>query len=71
MTPLPKRRHSSGRQGKRRSAIKTVTLNLVECENCKTLKLTHKVCPNCGTYKGQVFVAPKVKTKVTKVNTEK
>ncbi len=70
MTPLPKRRMSSGRSGKRRKQIVLEKLTLVECDNCKSLKLPHQVCGNCGTYKGAVLVAPKVKTKVTRVAPE-
>jgi large subunit ribosomal protein L32 len=67
MTPLPKRRLSSARQGKRRQSISLPKTTLVKCENCKNLKIPHQVCGNCGTYKGEVFVAPKIKTKVTRV----
>lgn len=70
MTPLPKRRLSSARQGKRRKQITLPKLGLVECDNCKALKLPHQVCGNCGTYKGQVLLTPKIKTKVTKVNAD-
>lgn len=70
MTPLPKRRLSSGRQGKRRKAITLPKTTLVNCENCKNLKIPHQICGNCGTYKGQVLVAPKIKTKVTKVSSK-
>lgn len=71
MTPLPKRRLSSARQGKRRAATFLKKTTLVKCENCQSLKLPHVVCANCGTYKGIVFVAPKIKTKVTRLNEEK
>ncbi len=67
MTPLPKRRHSSERQGKRRASIQLKARALAKCENCGSLKIPHEVCKNCGTYKGAVIVAPKIKTKVTKV----
>lgn len=70
MTPLPKRRLSRGRQGKRRAAISLDKQALVKCSNCGQLKVPHVVCANCGTYKGSVYVAPKIKTKVTKVETE-
>jgi large subunit ribosomal protein L32 len=70
MTPLPKRRLSSGRQGKRRAATVLKKTTLAKCENCQSLKLPHQVCSNCGTYKGKVFVAPKIKTKVTRVSSE-
>lgn len=71
MTPLPKRRLSSERQGRRRATIKLKTLVLAKCQNCGNMKIPHEVCKNCGTYKGIVFVAPKIKTKVTKVTESK
>ena len=67
MAPLPKRRHSSARQGKRRASITIKKVELVACSNCSKLTIPHRVCRNCGTYKGSVIVAPKIKTKVTKV----
>lgn len=67
MTPLPKRRLSSQRQGKRRKQKVLAYLTLVKCENCQALKVPHQVCANCGTYKGSVFVAPKIKTKVSRL----
>lgn len=71
MTPLPKRRHSTERQGRRRASHKFNATVLVKCDNCGSLKIPHEVCKNCGTYKGLVVVAPKIKTKVTKVENPK
>jgi len=67
MAPLPKRRTSSARQGKRRHNISIKETQLVSCSNCGKLAISHQVCKNCGTYKGSVVVAPKIKTKVKKV----
>lgn len=67
MAPLPKRRLSSARQGKRRHSISLREIQLVSCSNCGKLTLSHQVCKNCGTYKGSVVIAPKIKTKITKV----
>jgi large subunit ribosomal protein L32 len=54
--PLPKRRHSSSRRGKRR-AHDALTLNhLVICENCGEYHVAHRVCPKCGTYKGKTVI---------------
>ncbi|PIS13801.1 50S ribosomal protein L32 [Candidatus Shapirobacteria bacterium CG09_land_8_20_14_0_10_47_13] len=47
MAPLPKRRHSTQRQGKRRASFKIKLPNLVLCPKCKTLKPSHQVCPKC------------------------
>ncbi len=71
MTPLPKRRLSKERQGRRRASINFKPTSLAKCENCGVLKIPHEVCKNCGTYKGVVIVAPKIKTKVTKVEETK
>ncbi|MCL5411367.1 MAG: 50S ribosomal protein L32 [Patescibacteria group bacterium] len=67
MAPLPKRRMSSARSGKRRSQIKLNTVALIECSSCKALKLPHTTCPTCGTYRGKTIKAPKSKVKVTKL----
>lgn len=67
MAPLPKRRLSSARQGKRRHSITIRETQLVACSNCGKLTLSHRVCKNCGTYKGSVINAPKIKTKITRV----
>ncbi len=61
MAPLPKRRHSTRRGGKRKAAIKLGLLGLIKCPQCGALKLPHRVCPNCGTYNGQERVKQKVK----------
>ncbi|MEX0616774.1 MAG: 50S ribosomal protein L32 [Candidatus Woykebacteria bacterium] len=66
MTPLPKKKISKARKGKRRENIKLIFPKLSVCPNCSALKLPHKACPNCGTYKGKVAKVVKVKTKVTK-----
>lgn len=71
MAPLPKRRLSRQRQGKRRASISAANATLVKCENCGNLKVPHQVCKNCGTYKGVVYQTPKIKTKVTRVESEK
>lgn len=52
MTPLPKRRHSSRRQGKReKEALRETFVNLQACPKCGTNKLAHRLCPKCGFYK--------------------
>lgn len=67
MTPLPKKKISKARKGKRREKIKYSYPKLTNCNNCNSPILPHTACPNCGTYKGRVVKEPKVKTKVTKV----
>jgi large subunit ribosomal protein L32 len=48
---LPKRKHSTGRKGRRRSAIKIDLPILIVCPHCGQRKRPHLVCPHCGQYK--------------------
>ena len=48
MTPLPKRKWSSRRQGKRRASIKLALPQLLKCKNCGQMKKSHTVCANCN-----------------------
>ncbi|MBP9670006.1 50S ribosomal protein L32 [Candidatus Woesebacteria bacterium] len=48
MTPLPKRKWSTRRQGKRRASIKLALPKLVKCTNCGQMKKSHTVCTNCN-----------------------
>ncbi|MBI4029234.1 MAG: 50S ribosomal protein L32 [Candidatus Blackburnbacteria bacterium] len=48
MTPLPKKKHTRSRTGKRRGHIKLSLPNLSTCPKCKKMKLPHVVCPHCG-----------------------
>lgn len=59
MAPLPKRRLSHARQGKRRQAIKLNLNAVVSCPSCGQPKLSHRICPNCGTYNKKVIIKPK------------
>jgi large subunit ribosomal protein L32 len=56
MPPLPKKKHSRGRTGKKRAhqALKAVSVS--ECSNCHKVKLPHRVCPTCGYYDGREVV---------------
>lgn len=59
--PLPKRRHSSSRQGKRRGEQKVAVPSISVCPNCKSPKLPHRVCGVCGYYKGKQVIQIKKK----------
>ena len=48
MAPLPKRRHSTQRKGKRMKTRILGLPKLVECLNCGKTKLPHKVCKYCS-----------------------
>ena len=48
MAPLPKRKHSTRRKGKRLGTKNLTFSKLVICHNCHKLKLPHRVCKHCG-----------------------
>jgi len=60
---LPKRRHSSSRQAKRRGAQKIHIPSISVCPNCKSPKLPHRICDVCGYYKGRQVIQVKKKEK--------
>ena len=47
MAPLPKRKHSTQRKGKRIKTRAKTLPKLVKCKNCSKLKLPHKICRYC------------------------
>jgi large subunit ribosomal protein L32 len=63
MSQEPKRRHSVGRKGKRRAALKLVVKKTIPCPNCQATILNHLACKKCGYYKGQSAVTIKTKDK--------
>lgn len=63
MAPLPKRRHSTRRGGKRKAAISVALKGLIVCTQCKTWTLPHRVCKNCGYYNGKPVIIKRQKTK--------
>ena len=56
MGPLPKRKLSKGRRGRRRQHDQLHPLSLVACDNCGQMKLPHVVCPHCGYYNGREII---------------
>ena len=48
MAPLPKRKHSTMRKGKRMSTRSVSFSKLVKCKNCGRLKLSHRICKYCN-----------------------
>lgn len=60
--PVPKKRHSNIRQGKRRfSNYRLKATNISKCPQCGAPALPHLVCLNCGTYKGKQVIKLKEK----------
>jgi len=60
--PVPKKRHSNIRQGKRRFANYRLTPpNLSKCPQCGAPALPHQACPSCGTYQGRTVIKIKPK----------
>lgn len=60
--PVPKKRHSNIRQGKRRfSNYRLAALNLSKCPQCGAPTLPHQACPSCGSYKGKQVIKLKEK----------
>jgi len=59
MPPLPKRKYSKARQGKRRGHLGSVLPRLEYCPQCHSPKLVHHVCPTCGSYAGREVIEVK------------
>ncbi|MBI4157724.1 50S ribosomal protein L32 [Candidatus Woesebacteria bacterium] len=51
MTPLPKKKHSRARSGKRFATKKLSLGTLSKCASCGKLKQPHRACPHCGFYR--------------------
>jgi large subunit ribosomal protein L32 len=47
--PKHRKSHSKGGMKKAHHAVKPKSL--VECPNCRSVKMPHRVCPSCGYYK--------------------
>ena len=52
----PKRKWSKARTSRHRSNWKLAIPGLVECPQCHTKKMPHKVCKTCGYYDGKEIV---------------
>ena len=61
---VPKGKVSKQRRNTRNSAnFKASAPTLVECPQCKELKLPHRVCAKCGYYDGVLVVDKQKKEK--------
>ncbi len=63
---VPKKKTSQSRRNMRRSHDALTPVNVQECPNCGSAKLSHHVCPSCGHYKGRQVL----KTRNSLTNTE-
>jgi len=62
--PVPKKRHSNIRQGKRRfSNYRLSALNLSRCPSCGAPTQPHNACPSCGSYENRPVIKIKEKKK--------
>lgn len=52
----PKRKWSKARTARHRSLWKLSVPGLVDCPQCHTKKMAHKVCKSCGFYDGKEIV---------------
>ncbi len=52
----PKRKWSKARTARHRSLFKLKVPGLVDCPQCHTLRMAHKVCKSCGFYDGKEIV---------------
>jgi len=56
----PKRKTSKSRRDKRRTHYKGKIGTFVECSNCGTSVLYHRVCPECGYYRGRLAIEKEI-----------
>lgn len=56
MAPLPKRKRTQTRKGKRWSHLQLRPTTLTTCPQCRNLKPSHRVCPICGFYAGREVI---------------
>ncbi|MDD5382225.1 MAG: 50S ribosomal protein L32 [Candidatus Margulisbacteria bacterium] len=60
--PVPKKRHSNVRQGKRRfSNYRLKATAVSHCPDCGAPILSHHVCLSCGKYQGRQVIKIKQK----------
>ncbi len=59
MPPLPKKKHSRGRKGKRAAHHALKRLSVSSCPQCPSAVRPHRACPQCGYYNGREVIAVK------------
>ena len=63
MPPLPKRKLSKARKGRRHANDALPAVHLVACPQCGKLRPPHQVCPECGSYRGETVIEMKAEKK--------
>jgi large subunit ribosomal protein L32 len=63
MPPLPKRKLSKARKGRRRAHDGLTPVHIVKCPQCGAMRRPHEVCPECGTYRGETVITMKTEKK--------
>lgn len=53
MPPLPKKKTSKSRRGRRRSQLSVSIPGLILCPQCRSPRPSHQACQVCGTYRGR------------------
>ena len=53
---VPKGKTSKARKNSRRANWKLSLPGIVECPQCKKMKLGHRVCKSCGYYDGKPVI---------------
>jgi large subunit ribosomal protein L32 len=55
----PKKKHSKARSRRRRAVTMRVTVpTIMECPNCGSHVMFHRVCRVCGHYRGRQVLKP-------------
>jgi large subunit ribosomal protein L32 len=54
---VPKKKTSQARRDQRRAHHALRKPNVVECPQCGSVRVPHRVCMECGYYKGRTVVA--------------
>jgi len=58
---VPKKKTTKSKRDKRRTHDKLKVLSIVECPQCHSKKIAHRVCPNCGYYDNREVIKEKDK----------
>ena len=63
---VPKKKTSRSKRDKRRTHDKLKAINIVECPQCHSKKIAHRVCLSCGYYNNREVISEKGKAKEKK-----